>query len=66
MFILFSSVAVLAVTFLAVGMLISAPSHNGPATDHFDGKKFINPGNVAAKGFGDVMQWMINRKQGKT
>jgi L-ascorbate metabolism protein UlaG (beta-lactamase superfamily) len=64
MFILFSSVAVLAVTFLAVGMLISAPSHNGPATDHFDGKKFINPGNVAAKGFGDVMQWMINRKQG--
>lgn len=64
MILLVGSVAVVMIAFIAIGMLISAPVHNGPVTDHFDGNKFINPGNVAAKGFGDVFRWMLKRNQG--
>ncbi len=64
MFIILGSALMVAVSFLLVGMLISAPAHNGPASDHFDGKKFINPGNAQAKGLRDVFQWMMQRQQG--
>ena len=45
-------------------MLISAPTYSGRLSDHFDGKKFINPGNAQAKGLLDVFQWMMKRQQG--
>lgn len=61
---IFSSLAIMAFAFLAVGIIISAPTHNGPVTDHFDGKRFINPGNAKAKGFAEVLQWMAKRQQG--
>jgi len=64
MFIILSSALIVAVSFLIIGMLISAPTHSGPVSDHFDGKKFINPGNAKAKGLSDVFQWMMQRKQG--
>ncbi len=64
MLIILGSALLVAVSFLIVGMLISAPSHSGPTSDHFDGKKFINPGNAQAKGLPDVFQWMMQRKQG--
>lgn len=64
MLIILSAALLVAASFLIVGMMISAPIHKGNATDHFDGKKFINPGNVQAKGLTDVFQWMIQRKQG--
>ena len=60
----FGFIAVLAGTFLVIGYIISAPSHNGDKTDHYDGKKFINPGNIQAKGLKEVFQWMLQRKQG--
>lgn len=45
------------------GYAMSAPRHRGPVTDHFDGKRFLNIGNVKAKGAGDVFKWMAGRKR---
>jgi len=64
MIIILGSALLVAASFIIVGMLISAPTHSGPVTDHFDGKKFINPGNAQAKGLTDVFKWMMQRKQG--
>jgi len=50
---------------VAMGYFISAPPYKGPVSDHFDGKQFINPGNVMAKGFREVLKWMSNRKRGE-
>lgn len=47
-----------------IGYYLSGPKYAGPATEHFTGEVFVNPGNVKAKGFGDVLQWMMKRKQG--
>lgn len=49
---------------VAIGFAISAPRYEGPVSDHFDGKKFFNPGGVEAKGFREVIGWMMNRDQG--
>lgn len=51
-------------SFFVIGFLLSGPSHRGEVSDHFDGKKFLNPGNAKAKGLTDVFQWMMQRKQG--
>ncbi len=62
---IFIEIAVLGfVLILTVGYFVSAPRYKGPVSDHFDGKQFINPENVKAKGFREVLQWMINRKRG--
>ncbi|HEU5145723.1 MAG TPA: MBL fold metallo-hydrolase [Chryseosolibacter sp.] len=47
-----------------VGALLSAPRYRGPVSDHFNGKAFVNPGRVKAKGGMDVLKWMITRKRG--
>jgi L-ascorbate metabolism protein UlaG (beta-lactamase superfamily) len=47
------------------GVLISAPGHQGPKSDHFDGSKFKNPGNVRAKGGVEVFKWMMSRERGR-
>jgi L-ascorbate metabolism protein UlaG (beta-lactamase superfamily) len=47
------------------GLLLSAPVYKGAASDHFDGKKFINPSGMRAQGLGAVFKWMRNRKPGK-
>ena len=44
------------------GYFFSAPKYRGPVSDHFNGKTFINPDNVKAKGLGDVIRWATNRK----
>jgi L-ascorbate metabolism protein UlaG (beta-lactamase superfamily) len=46
------------------GCLFSGPRYRGPKSDHFNGKRFINPGGVQAKGLGDVIGWAIKRKKG--
>jgi L-ascorbate metabolism protein UlaG (beta-lactamase superfamily) len=48
----------------ALGVAISAPRYRGAVSDHFDGRRFHNPGNVAAKGGFAVFTWMITRKRG--
>jgi L-ascorbate metabolism protein UlaG (beta-lactamase superfamily) len=46
------------------GVLLAAPRYKGPVTDHFDGKRFINPNGVPAKGVYEVLKWMMSRKRG--
>jgi len=54
----------IAFAFFLIGILVSAPVYKGPVTDHFDGRRFKNFGNVKAKGLYDVLKWMITRKTG--
>lgn len=48
---------------LSIGYYISAPRYTGPVSDHFDGKEFRNLGNAQAKGFREVLGWMLNRER---
>ena len=48
---------------ISVGFFLSGPGYSGPASDHFDGKKFRSPGNARAKGLGSVFKWMFTRKR---
>lgn len=50
---------------IAAGFFLSAPYYKGPASSHFTGIRFINYDNIKAKGFLDVMKWMLNRDQGE-
>ena len=58
----FYLLAVIVVSFFLsvwiIGYWLSAPAYKGPVSDHFDGKKFINPGGVEAKGFKEIFKWM--------
>jgi L-ascorbate metabolism protein UlaG (beta-lactamase superfamily) len=55
---------IIVLIFQIVGHLLSAPKYEGPVSDHFDGKKFINPGNAKAQGLRAVLKWMLNRERG--
>ena len=46
---------------VSIGYYISAPRYQGPVSDHFDGKEFRNLGGVEAKGFREVLGWILNR-----
>ena len=49
----------------SLGAYLSGPRYRGKRTDHFDGKRFLNPGGVKAKGGMEVFKWMIRRKPGR-
>jgi L-ascorbate metabolism protein UlaG (beta-lactamase superfamily) len=57
-FILFFAVVIL------LGWIFSAPVYKGPVSDHFNGKKFLNPGNVKQPGFSDMLKWVRHREPG--
>ncbi len=45
---------------LSMGILSAcSSSYKGPPSDHFDGKKFFNPGLGPEKGFFDLLKWQI-------
>lgn len=48
-----------------IGWHLSTPPYKGPVTDHFNGKKFINPSGQEAAGFDGVLKWMVNRDKGR-
>ncbi len=50
---------------ILVGYFLSAPKYSGPVSGHFNGKRFINPGNIKAKGLSAVFKWMFTRQKGK-
>jgi L-ascorbate metabolism protein UlaG (beta-lactamase superfamily) len=50
---------------IGIGIFISGPRYQGPVSDHFDGKRFLNPKGVQAKGGMEVLKWMIQRKPGR-
>jgi len=39
------------------------PGYEGPVSDHFDGKRFVNPEGVN-HGFGAFLRWAVNRDRG--
>jgi L-ascorbate metabolism protein UlaG (beta-lactamase superfamily) len=47
-----------------IGYMLSAPVYQGEKSDHYNGKEFVNPGNVQQHGFGDLLKWAMNRDQG--
>ncbi len=49
---------------VAIGASLSAPRYKGPESDHFDGKRFLNPGGIKAKGLGEVLKWAARRQRG--
>lgn len=64
--------AIAALTFFAaagatavalIGRHLAAPRHRGPATDHFDGKRFHNR-NAAPHGTAAFFRWMLTRDRG--
>ena len=44
-------------------MFFSAPPYRGPVSDHFDGRRFRNPGENA-RGFADFVRWVSRRRRG--
>lgn len=63
-FVVLGIVVVVPVGMIIMGIWFSAPRYRGPVSDHFDGKRFINPGRVKAKGMIEVLKWMLERKRG--
>ena len=45
-------------------MPFSAPRYRDPASDHFNGRHFYNPGDVRPRGFGGAIRWMATRDRG--
>jgi len=35
------------------------PYYQGPVSDHFDGRRFFNPGGTPPAGFGDLLRWLF-------
>jgi L-ascorbate metabolism protein UlaG (beta-lactamase superfamily) len=65
MFFFLFIIILIPVIIIAAGAYFSAPVYKGPVSDHFDGKKFINPGGIPMKGLPDVLKWMMERKKGE-
>ena len=64
LFIILIIVLVIILSFMFLGWIFSAPAYHGPVTDHFDGKKFVNPGGRKPGGFKDMIKWARNRERG--
>jgi len=50
---------------IILGWIFSVPVYRGPISDHFDGKKFLNPGGVQPMGFKDLYKWFRMRQRGE-
>lgn len=40
-----------------------APRYHGPVSDHFNGRRFVNPGEAKRSG-GGVLKWLLHRDKG--
>ena len=58
-----SASAALALGCLAC-MVLAGDQSPSPLSDHFDGKKFFNPGEEEPQGFKEFLTWVRNRQQG--
>lgn len=36
--------------------------YSGPVSDHFDGRRFFNPGGDRPRGFGDFLRWRLSER----
>ncbi len=65
MAILFSLLFLICLFFLTVlifGFYLSGPRYKGPKSDHFDGKKFLNPNGLDPNNFRKVLKYMRERR----
>lgn len=59
------SVALVVLGLMGVTMFFVVPPqyYQGPVSDHFDGKRFYNPGKPAPTSFLDTLRWYATRKR---
>jgi L-ascorbate metabolism protein UlaG (beta-lactamase superfamily) len=50
---------------ILIGFLLSGPAYSGPVTDHFNGKKFLNPSGLQAKGLENVLKYFQEKRTEK-
>jgi L-ascorbate metabolism protein UlaG (beta-lactamase superfamily) len=55
-----SVVSVLAIALFVVDNLLSAPKYDANTSNHFDGSKFINPGNAGTHQYWEVLKWWLS------
>ncbi|MDB5241218.1 MAG: twin-arginine translocation pathway signal, partial [Spirosoma sp.] len=48
---------------IPLAFVACSPRYKGPVTDHFNGKKFYNPGN-SDHSSGSVFEWLLHRDKG--
>jgi hypothetical protein len=65
LFIIIIIIVIIIAGFNLMGWIFSAQAYRGPVSDHFDGKKFNNPGGVQPAGFKDLFKWMRHREKGE-
>ncbi|MFD2936212.1 MBL fold metallo-hydrolase [Spirosoma flavum] len=58
-----TTVSLLVLSCLLLTILACAPRYKGPLTNHFNGKKFFNPG-IAEQSSGGVLKWLLHRDKG--
>jgi L-ascorbate metabolism protein UlaG (beta-lactamase superfamily) len=49
---------------LAALLLVGCAGHNYKTSDHFDGKRFFNPGKPMDKGLGSFLKWRLTGERG--
>ncbi len=49
---------------ILIGYILSGPVYVGNQSDHFNGERFVNTGNVEEKGFRDLIKWALSRHPG--
>lgn len=52
---------ILVVSILIVGALLSQTGYKGPKSDHFDGKRFLNPSGRTTRGLTQVFKYLKSR-----
>jgi len=63
--IILSTAIGLALICLLAGLAFSAPRYRGPATNHFDGRKFHNLEPPEKRGFVDFLRWQLTARRGE-
>ena len=56
-------ICIIAAAIIMTGVAISEPGYKGPASDHFNGSRFVNYGNAEPRGFLSLVKWMLTRKK---
>lgn len=58
-FLPFAGIATLAAALFIADKLLAAPKYQENSSDHFDGKKFVNPDNAGTHKYWEVLKWWL-------
>lgn len=56
---------VLLLGLFVVDYQISAPAYQGPKSDHFNGRRFVNPDELRGRGLYDMIKWSVTGDRGE-